>query len=211
MRPIARPGAFLATGLLVVVTVSILPAGLHGTPVPPVSWISWAFVLVAAFAVLRSACDSLADAARRWLWLVPAVLLLTLPMAFFAAGRSAPLVAAALILRSLTAATAGLAIVTALGPAGCVAGLRALHLPKHLVAIVESMLVSLTAIARQVSGMLRARAARRTNSAPWAALVAEPEETLRGFGRLVTALFLRSVERAESLERARRARGGGDA
>jgi energy-coupling factor transporter transmembrane protein EcfT len=38
-----------------------------------------------------------------------------------------------------------------------------------------------------------------------------PRETLRGFGRLTGALLLRSVERAESLERARRARGGLDA
>jgi energy-coupling factor transporter transmembrane protein EcfT len=108
----------------------------------------------------------------------------------------------------MAAAAAGLATVAILGPAGLIAGLRSLHVPSRLLEIVHAMLVSLNAIVRQVAGMLRARAARRTGPAPWSTLVVAPIETLRGFGRLVGALLLRSMERAESTERARRARGG---
>jgi energy-coupling factor transporter transmembrane protein EcfT len=39
-------------------------------------------------------------------------------------------------------------------------------------------------------------------------VAAEPVETVRGFGRLVASLLLRSLERAEAVETARRARGG---
>ena len=39
-------------------------------------------------------------------------------------------------------------------------------------------------------------------------MLASPAETVRGFGRLVAALLLRSLERAEAVEQARRARGG---
>jgi energy-coupling factor transporter transmembrane protein EcfT len=58
--------------------------------------------------------------------------------------------------------------------------------------------------------MLRARAARRGGGGAWSALARSPRGTLRGFGRLVAALLLRSLERAESLERARDARGLGE-
>ena len=71
------------------------------------------------------------------------------------------------------------------------------------------LLASLALVARQVAAMLRARAARRMSGGAWSALVRSPRETLRGFGRLVAALLLRSLERAESLERAREARGLG--
>jgi energy-coupling factor transporter transmembrane protein EcfT len=120
-------------------------------------------------------------------------------------------VALALLVRALAAAAAGVATVAHLGPTGVVMGLRHLRVPARLVEIVHAMLVSLAAIVRQVAGMQRARAARRTGPAPWPALLAAPAGTLRGFGRLIGALFLRSIERAEMLERARRARGGVDA
>jgi hypothetical protein len=71
------------------------------------------------------------------------------------------------------------------------------------------MLVSLTAIVRRVTEMLRARTARGTGDAPWSALVKAPGDTVRGFGRITAALLLRSLERAEAQERARRARGAG--
>ena len=211
MRPIARPGAALAGGILVVACTAVAPAGLGGGHVPTASWAVWGLVLIGSFVVLCRAMASVVDALRRLSWLLPAVLLLTLPLAVFAAGRRAPLVVLALMLRSFTAATAGFATMAALGPSGFVAGLRSLHAPSRLIEVVDAMLSSLAAIGRQVSGMLRARAARRPSRAPWSALTVAPVETLRGFGRLVGAGLLRAIERAESLERARRARGGGDA
>jgi energy-coupling factor transporter ATP-binding protein EcfA2 len=71
------------------------------------------------------------------------------------------------------------------------------------------MLVSLAAILRQLAGMLRARTSRGSGRSPWAHVVLAPIETPRGFGRITAALFLRAIERAEGLERARRARGDG--
>jgi energy-coupling factor transporter transmembrane protein EcfT len=170
----------------------------------------WTLVIVASFAVTSYATGSPVLALRRFRWLLPAVVLLTLPLAVAAAFRVGPQAVAALLLRSFAAATAGVATISALGPSGLVTGLRALRVPARLCETVEAMLVSLTAIARQVAGMMRARAARRGRRAPWASLVAAPVETLRGFGRLVAAVLLRAIERAELLEAARRARGGGD-
>ncbi len=210
MRPIAKPGAILAAGLLVVVYVALLPAGLDGRRIPGVSWISWTAVLIGSLVGLYVANGSVIRAVRSLAWLLPPVLLLALPAVVFAAGGRETGVVLALVLRSLTAATAALATVAGLGPSGLVQGLRSLRVPSRLVEIVHAMLVSLAAIVRQISGMLRARAARRTSHGPWSALVVAPNETLRGFGRLVGTLLLRSIERAESLERARRARGGLD-
>ena len=56
--------------------------------------------------------------------------------------------------------------------------------------------------------MLRAREARRPAFGAWSDLVFAPADTVRGFGRLVASLLLRSLERAEAIEQARRARGG---
>lgn len=211
MRPIARPGAVLASGLAVMVCTALLPAGLGGGRVPILNWVSWTVVLTSSLATLFSVSDGFTGALRRLTWLLPPVLLLTLPVAVFAAGGRGSGVAAALVLRSLTAAAAGLATVAVLGPSGSIAGLRSLRVPSRLVEIAHAMLVSLAAIVRQVSGMMRSRAARRATPAPWSALALTPIATLRGFGRLVGAVFLRSVERAEALERSRDARGGGDA
>jgi cobalt/nickel transport system permease protein len=205
------PGLALAAGLAVVVAAAVLPAGIDGRSVPGYCWVAWAVVLAASLVALRRARGGVAAAARALTWLLPPVLLLTLPAVVFAAAGQRGQVALALVLRSLSAATAGLATVAHLGPAGIVAGLRRLRVPARLVEIVHAMLVSLAAIMRQVASMQRARAARRTGRAPWPALFQAPAGMLRGFGRLIGALFLRSIERAEALERARRARGGADA
>jgi energy-coupling factor transporter transmembrane protein EcfT len=106
----------------------------------------------------------------------------------------------------LSAALIGLAAVTCLGPAGFIAGLTSLGLPQRLVAIAHGMLVSMSAILRQASGMLRAREARGVGAGPWRPLLGSPVQTQRWVGRLIGALLLRSVERAEALDRARRAR-----
>jgi cobalt/nickel transport system permease protein len=212
MPPTVRPGFVLAAGAVVVVSAALLPAGIDGRPVPPFSWVSWSVVLAASLFVLYRASGGLARTTRHLLWLLPPVLMLTLPATVFAAAgrRGSSALACALILRALCAAAAGIATVTHLGPAGVVAGLAALRLPPRLVEIVHAMLVSLAAIVRQATGMQRARAARRIGPAPWPALAAAPIDTLRGFGRLVGALLLRALERAEALERARRARQGAD-
>ena len=76
--------------------------------------------------------------------------------------------------------------------------------------VTAAALASTALVGRQVTAMLRARAARRTGGGAWSALALAPRETLRGFGRLVAALLLRSLERAEALERARVARGTDD-
>jgi energy-coupling factor transporter transmembrane protein EcfT len=208
MRPIGRPRAVLTSGFAVVTCTALLPAGLDGRQVPALSWILWTFVLLGSLMTLCAVNGSLARTIRSLAWLLPPVLLLTLPAVVFAAGGRGAGVALALVLRALSAATAGLATAAALGPPGLVQGLRALRVPPRLIAIVHAMLVSVATMVRQVSSMLRARAARRPSPAPWSVLAFEPVETFRGFGRLVGSLLLRSLERAESLERARRARGG---
>ena len=205
----ASPGLVLSAGFAVVALAATAPAGLHARPVPAWSWVVWSAVPVAAVAVLRSKRGGLVVAARQMALLLPAVLLLTLPAALFATASSGAIVGAALFARALATAAAGLATVGYLGPVGLVAGLRALRLPSRFVDVVHAMLVGLAAIVRQVAEMLRSRTARGTGQAPWSSLVLAPGEMLRGFGRITAALLLRSLERAEALERARRARGAG--
>ena len=205
----ANPGLVLAVGLAVVVLTATAPAGLHGRPVPEWSWIVWSVVPVAAIALLRSKRGGLMIAARQLALLLPTVLMLTLPAVLFAAASSGAVVGLALLARSVATATAGLATVIYLGPVEVIAGLRALRVPGRFVDVVHAMLVGLAAVVRQATEMLRARTARGTGHAPWSDLVSAPGETLRGFGRITAGLLLRSLERAESLERARRARGAG--
>ena len=205
----ANPGLVLAVGLAVVALAATAPAGLHGRPVPVWSWIVWSVVPLASVALLRSKRGGLVVAARQLALLLPTVALLTLPAVLFAAAERGAVVGVALFSRALATAAAGLATVTYLGPVELIAGLRALRLPGRLVDVVHAMLVGLAAIVRQVADMLRARTARGTGHGPWASLVLAPGETLRGFGRITAALLLRSLERAEALERARRARGAG--
>jgi energy-coupling factor transporter transmembrane protein EcfT len=177
--------------------------------VPSWSWLVWSAVPLVAIAVLRSKKGGLMVAARQLAPIAPAVLLLTLPAVLFAAAEQGPAVGGALLARALATAAAGLATVSYLGPVDLIAGLRALKIPDRCLEIVHAMLVSLAAIVRQVEGMLRSRTARGAGHAPWSGLVRAPAATLRGFGRVTASLFLRSLERAEALERARRARGAG--
>ena len=205
----ARPGLVLAAGVACAALAATAPAGLHGLPVPYGSWIVWGVVSIVSIALLRHKRGSVIVGLRPLAWLLPTVLMLTLPALLFAATERGPEVGAALLARSLATAAAALATVNFLGPVQLVAGLRALRLPERLVDVVHAMLVSLAAIVRQIAQMLRARSARGAGQAPWADVVSAPTETLRGFGRVTAALLLRSLERAESLERARRARGDG--
>jgi len=205
----ARPGLVLAAGLVVSAAAALSPAGLHGR-VPAGSWALWAVVLVAGVGLCAVGRGGAGAAARTLAWLFPPILLMTIPAAWFAGADRGAVVAAALATRAMAAAAVGLGTVSYLGPSGTVAGLRALRVPSRFVAIVHAMLVSLAAIARQVGGMQRARAARRARATPWSALVKTPRKTLRAFGGLSGAVLLRAIERAESLERARIARGGGE-
>jgi len=205
----ASPGLVLFTGLAAVLVAATAPAGLHGHAVPASSWIVWLVVTAAAIALLRAKRGGLMVAARQLALLVPTVVMLTLPAVLFAASSGTALVGGALLARAVATAAAGLAIVGYLGPVGVVDGLRALRLPERFVDVVHGTLIALSAIVRQVTAMLRARTARGTGHAPWPKLRSAPVTTLRGFGRMTAALLLRSLERAESLERARRARGAG--
>jgi len=91
------------------------------------------------------------------------------------------------------------------GPRGASPGL-----PPRLVDVFAAALAGLATVTRHVRAMLRSREARRPDVGPWPSLLAAPAETVRGYGRLVAALLLRSLERAEALDRARRARGVGE-
>jgi len=205
-----KPGVVLASGLAVAVLTSLAPAGLRGAPVPAAAYGIWGAAFLASVALMRGSGAGSGRALLRILWLAPPILVLSLTASLLAPPGRRLAVAAALILRSLASSSVALATATVLGPAGIVLGLRALRVPALLVDVVHGMLVGLAAIARQVAGMQRARIARRARSTPLSALVSSPVETVRGFGRIAGALFLRSMERAEALERARRARGGGE-
>ena len=102
----------------------------------------------------------------------------------------------------------GTAVATRLGPSGLVAPPAISGCRARLVDVFEAMLASLTIVLRQIRAMLRAREARRPGFGALSDLVWSPAETTRGFGRLVASLLLRSLERAEAVEQARRARGG---
>lgn len=205
----ANPGLVLFFGLAVLVLAATAPAGVHGHPVPTSSWIVWGVVSGAALLLLRSKRGGIVVAARQIGFLLPAAVLLTLPAVLFATAENGMVVGGALLARSLATATAGLVTVSYLGPVALIAGLRSLRLPARFVDVVHAMLVSLSAIVRHVTGMLRATTARGTGHAPWSGLASAPSETVRGFSRMASALLLRSLERAEALERARRARGAG--
>lgn len=205
---VRHPAIVLVAGLGVVLTAALTPAGLSGAPVPGWAWLVWIAVFAVALALFRAAGWLLPEALRRVTWLLPFVAILAVPAGLAAAPGQRTIVALALAARALAAAAAGAALAVLLGPAGTVRALAELHVPARLVAIVHSTLISLALVTRQVSQMLRAREARRPRVGAWSAVAARPVETIRGFGRLIAALLLRSLERAEALERARRARGG---
>jgi len=178
--------------------------------VPTWSWVIWLAVFAAALATFRAAGWLVGEALRRVIWLLPLVVVLAVPAGLAAPAGRRGLVAAALAARALSAAAAGAALAVVLGPAGLVRAMRQLRAPRRLVAITEATLAGLAIITRQVIHMLRAREARRPGHGAWASVAVRPVETARGFGRLVAVLLLRSLERAEALEQARRARGGAE-
>jgi energy-coupling factor transporter transmembrane protein EcfT len=211
MRFIDRhPAALLLAGVGLALIASLSPAGLDGSAVPPRSWAVWIAAIPLALAVFRLAGYPLQEGFRRIAWLIPFVVLLAGPAALFVPAGRRVIVVMALVSRALAAAAIGAAVATRLGPSGLVRGVRQLGLPDRLCEVLETMLASLALVIHQVRAMLRAREARRPAFGPWAALIAAPADTVRGFGRLVAALLLRSLERAEALELARQARGGGD-
>ena len=205
---VKRPAPFLVLGLALVVAAALTPAGLSGHPVPSWSWAVWAAVFAAALFTFGRAGLPLAEALRRAGWLVPVVAMFSVPAALLAPSGGRLAVGVALAARALSAATMGAAVATRLGPSGLVSAARDLRLPSRLVDVFEAMLASLTIVLRQIRAMLRAREARRPGFGALSDLVWSPADTTRGFGRLVASLLLRSLERAEAVEQARRARGG---
>lgn len=203
-----RHALVLAAGLACVLTAALTPAGLHGRPVPAWAWAVWAAVFAAALGVFTRAGLVLREALRRVAWLLPAVAVLAVPAAFVAPAGSRLIVAAALGARAIAAASMGAALASWLGPSGLARAVRQWRVPGRLADVFEATLASLTIVLRQVRAMLRAREARRPAFGAWSDLLAAPADTVRGFGRLVASLLLRSLERAEAIEQARRARGG---
>jgi len=202
-----RHGAVLASGLVVAAVAALAPAGLQGDRLPVWAWGFWTLAFATALWAFHNAGLLVAEALRRIGWLMPVVAMFALPAALLAPTRSRALVALTLSVRALAAAAACAGIATWLGPSGIVSGARQLGAPPRLVDVLEATLASLATVLRQVRAMLRAREARRTTFGAWSDILTEPADTVRGFGRLVAALLLRSLERAEALERARRARG----
>ena len=195
----------LAAGLALVVLAALAPAGLRGGAVPAWSWTLWAFAFLGGALALRAG-GTLPQLARRVAWLLPFVAFLSLPAALLAPpGRR--LTSPSPSLRALAASTAAAGTALGLGPSGLVRGVRGLHAPSRLADVFEAALVSLEAMIAQARAMLRAREARRSSHGPWGSLLREPVATLTGFGRFSGALLLRTIERAEAVERARRARG----
>jgi len=202
-----RHGVVLACGLVVAAAAALAPAGLQGDPPPVWAWGLWTLSFATALWAFHKAGLLVAEALRRIAWLMPVVALFALPAALLAPARSRGLVALTLSMRALASAAAGAGIATWLGPSGILSGARQLGAPQRLVDVLEATLASLATVLRQVRAMLQAREARRTTFGAWSDMLREPADTVRGFGRLVAALLLRSLERAEALERARRARG----
>ena len=202
-----RAAAFVG-GLALVLAAALAPAGLDGRAVPVWAWATWSTVFVVALLVFRRAGLLLAESFRRVGWLVPMVAVFSVPAALLAPAGARVTVGAALSIRALAAAAMGAAVATWLGPSGLVRAVRQLRLPARLADVFEATLASLAIVLRQVRAMLRAREARRPGFGAWSDLFASPRDTVRGFGRLVASLLLRSLERAEALEQARRARGG---
>lgn len=198
----------LGFGVAAIAAAAVTPAGIGGVPVPWWAWSVWGAAFVLALSWFRRAGYVLPEALRRVLWLVPMVLVFVLPVALFAPAGDRLTVSVAVLSRALAAASTGAAMALMLGPHGLARGVRQLGAPARLADVFEAMLASITVVLRQVRAMLRAREARRPGAGAWSAVLLTPGHTVRGFGRLVASLLLRSLERAEALEQARRARGG---
>ena len=205
---ISRPGLAIGAGVVLIVVAATAPAGVSGLPIPAWSWLVWCTAILAAAVLFRRAgCDT-RETLRRTAWLLPVVAVFVVPAAWLAPSGSRSVVALALLMRAWSAASLAAGLATSLGPSGLARGVRQLRAPDRLSDIFEAMLASLTIVLRQVHGMLRAREARRPGFGAWGSVALAPADTVKGFGRLVAALLLRSLERAEAVEQARRARGG---
>ena len=202
----SHPGRVLAVAIVLVLAAALAPAGI-GERVPTWAWAIWLTVFSAALWMFRRAGLPARESLRRVSWLLPVVLVFTVPAALLAPTDHRVVTGLALVSRALAAASAAAAVALWLTPSGMVRGLRALGVPARLADVFEAMLASLTGVLRQAHAMLRAREARRSSVGAWSLAANAPVETVRGFGRLVASLLLRSLERAEALEQARRARG----
>jgi energy-coupling factor transporter transmembrane protein EcfT len=203
----SRPGLVLGAGLALTALAALAPAGLARPAVPAWSWAAWGLAFVGGAAAFRLGGSTLPQLVRRLAWLLPFVLVLAVPAALLAPPGRRLATALALAVRALAATTAAAGAAFRLGPLGLVRGSRGLRVPARLVDVLEAALASLAAMIEQARAMLRAREARRTTHGPWGSLLAEPASTVRGFGRFAGALLLRTLERAEAVERARLARG----
>ena len=210
-RTASAPGIILICGLVAAVAAAIAPAGLGGRAIPAASWLTWSATFALALAGFAASGVSPIAALRRLAWLAPFVALLAVPAGLLAPAGMRLVVTCGLAARAFASASAASALATWLGPRGVVAGARQLGLPSRIVDVFAAALSGLDVVIRQVSAMLRAREARRPGYGAWTQLIAAPVQTTRGLGRLIAALLLRSLERGEALERARRARGTGDA
>ena len=204
----SRPGVALGVGLALTTLAALAPAGLARPSVPGWSWAAWALAFAGGAAAFRLAGSTLPQLLRRLAWLLPFVVVLAVPAALLAPPGRRLATAVALAVRALAATTAAAGTTFRLGPLGLVRGARALRVPARLVDVLEAALSSLAAMLAQARAMLRAREARRTTNGPWGSLLVEPASTVRAFGRFAGALLLRTLERAEAVERARLARGG---
>ena len=210
-RTASAPGVVLGAGVAAAIAAAIAPAGLGGRAIPVASWSIWGTTFALALGGFAAAGVAPIAALRRVAWLAPLVGLLAVPAGLLAPTGTRLVVMGGLAARAFASASVATALATWLGPRGIVAGARQLRIPASLIDVLAAALAGLDVVIRQVSAMLRAREARRPGPGAWPRLLASPAGSVRGFGRLVAALLLRSLERGEALDRARRARGAGDA
>ena len=156
-----RSATLLVAGLAATVGAACAPAGLRGEPVPSLAWVAWAAVFTGALASFAARGVPPHRALARLSLLIVPLALLTLPAAIVAGPERGPALAAALGARALAATAAAAATAEWLGARGLLAALARLGLPARLVEVTAAALASLAIVARQVSAMLRARAARR--------------------------------------------------
>ena len=203
-----RPAFVLGAGLALTTAAALAPVGLSGRAVPAWVWPVWAVTFGVALALGRASGIAPDRQVRRLLWVAPAVAVFAVPAAWLGPDGARGPLAIRLLARGIASVSLGAALASYLGPSGLARGVRDLGVPTRLADVFESTLVSLATILVRLHAMLRAREARRPAHGAWSAVARSPVETVRGVGRLVASLLLRSLERAEALERARRARGG---